>query len=114
MLDLLQELAKQHVFSVNLSLYRAMATVLAFINTSKRARGVYDFDDLIARAAQLLSGHEAAQWVLYKLDRGLTHILVDEAQDTSPAQWTIIKALAGEFFTGSARSRHTPHRLCRG
>ncbi len=31
---------------------------------------------------------------------GLTHILLDEAQDTSPAQWKLIEALAAEFFDG--------------
>ena len=39
--------------------------------------------------------------MLYKLDGGLDHILVDEAQDTSPAQWDVIRALAEEFFSGS-------------
>ncbi len=98
-LDGLMELAKQQAFDANVAIYTAMAGVLAKVNIEKRTRGLYDFDDLIARTAQLLNSHEAAQWVLYKLDKGLTHILVDEAQDTSPAQWTIIKALAGEFFT---------------
>lgn len=96
---LLRDLANQQTLGANLAIYRAMAGVMARVNFAKRARGLYDFDDLIARTAQLLNSHEAAQWVLYKLDKGLTHILVDEAQDTSPAQWTIIKALAGEFFT---------------
>jgi ATP-dependent helicase/nuclease subunit A len=97
---LVQKLSIQQILEANLAIYRAMAGVMARVNLTKRARGLYDFDDLIARTAKLLEGHEAAQWVLYKLDKGLTHILVDEAQDTSPAQWTIIKALAGEFFSG--------------
>jgi ATP-dependent helicase/nuclease subunit A len=100
LLRLLEELAKQQILDANLAIYSAMAGVMVRVNQAKRARGLYDFDDLITRTAQLLKGHEAAQWVLYKLDKGLTHILVDEAQDTSPAQWTIINALAGEFFTG--------------
>jgi ATP-dependent helicase/nuclease subunit A len=98
-IELMPRYGLLQTLEANLAIYRAMAGVLARVNVAKRARGLYDFDDLIARTAQLLEGHEAAQWVLYKLDKGLTHILVDEAQDTSPAQWTIIKALAGEFFT---------------
>ena len=98
-IELIRRYGLLQTFEANLTLYRAMARVLADVNDMKRSRGHYDFDDLIARTARLLEGHEAAQWVLYKLDKGLTHILVDEAQDTSPAQWTIIKALAGEFFT---------------
>jgi ATP-dependent helicase/nuclease subunit A len=102
-LDLLERLALQETLNANLSLYRAMALVLAKVNSSKRAKGLYDFDDLIAKTAHLLESYEAAQWVLYKLDKGLTHILVDEAQDTSPAQWRTIKALAGAFFTEEQR-----------
>ncbi len=100
-IELMRRFGLLQVLEANLAIYRAMAGVLARVNLAKRARGLYDFDDLIARTSQLLTGHEAAQWVLYKLDKGLSHILVDEAQDTSPAQWTIIKALADEFFTTS-------------
>jgi ATP-dependent helicase/nuclease subunit A len=66
----------------------------------KRARGVLDFDDLIAGARRLLTRSDMAAWALYKLDGGLDHILVDEAQDTAPAQWDVIAALAGEFHAG--------------
>jgi ATP-dependent helicase/nuclease subunit A len=110
LLSLFEELAKLQILEANLAIYRAMAGVVARVNIEKQARGLYDFDDLIARTAQLLQGHEAAQWVLYKLDRGLSHILVDEAQDTSPAQWTVIQALASEFFTGS-EDRPTPRTV---
>jgi ATP-dependent helicase/nuclease subunit A len=95
----LEKLAVQQTLEANLSLYKALAGVLTQVNFAKREQGIYDFDDLIARTAKLLGGSESAQWVLYKLDKGLHHILIDEAQDTSPAQWEIIKALAGEFFT---------------
>lgn len=69
---------------------------------AKAARAVLDYDDLIATTNHLLSGHRAAQWVLFKIDSGLEHILVDEAQDTSPAQWRLIRALADEFFSGDS------------
>lgn len=75
------------------------------VEARKQARGWLDFDDLIARASRLLSTSDMAQWVLFKLDGGLDHILVDEAQDTSPAQWDVIEQLAQEFNAGaSARS----------
>ncbi len=70
------------------------------IEINKKRQGHYDFDDLINRTSMLLTASRAAQWVLYKLDADLKHILVDEAQDTSPAQWIIISALAEEFFAG--------------
>lgn len=67
----------------------------------KRLYGRYDFEDLILRTKRLLVEQVSAAWVLFKLDGGIDHILVDEAQDTSPAQWQIVKALAGEFFAGA-------------
>lgn len=66
----------------------------------KSARGFLDFNDLIARTAALLSREDAGAWVQYKLDKGIDHILLDEAQDTSPDQWAVVNALAAEFFSG--------------
>ena len=77
----------------------AMAIINQFEN-AKQARGSYDFEDLILRTRDLLNDTLSAQWVLYKLDRGIEHVLVDEAQDTSDAQWQIVRALTGEFFSG--------------
>ncbi len=71
----------------------------------KRRFGYMDFEDLIERAANLLTRSDAGPWIHYKLDQGIDHILVDEAQDTSPVQWRIIRALSEEFFAGkSARN----------
>jgi ATP-dependent helicase/nuclease subunit A len=67
---------------------------------AKRARGVLDYDDLIIATLRLLERDEASGWVLYKLDGGLDHILIDEAQDTSPEQWNIVRKLTEEFFAG--------------
>ncbi|MGH6879165.1 MAG: double-strand break repair helicase AddA, partial [Rhizomicrobium sp.] len=77
----------------------------------KRARGVLDYDDLIGETLRLLEQRDAASWVLYKLDGGLDHILIDEAQDTSPEQWRIVRRLAEEFFAGAgARVESAPSR----
>lgn len=74
--------------------------LLKFYATRKAAQALLDYDDLIIRTDELLRRPGIAPWVLYKLDGGLDHILVDEAQDTSRAQWSIVKALAEEFFSG--------------
>ena len=66
----------------------------------KAARGFLDFNDLITRTVRLLARADVGPWVQYKLDRGIDHILVDEAQDTSPDQWDVVKRLAEEFFAG--------------
>ncbi|HWF63297.1 MAG TPA: double-strand break repair helicase AddA [Rhizomicrobium sp.] len=69
----------------------------------KDRQGVLDYDDLIVKTLALLEKGDSAQWVLYKLDSGIDHILIDEAQDTSPEQWRIVKKLAEEFFAGEGR-----------
>ncbi|MEO6582521.1 MAG: double-strand break repair helicase AddA [Sphingomicrobium sp.] len=71
---------------------------------AKRSAGVADFDDLIRWARQLLEQPGMGEWVRYKLDRRTDHILVDESQDTNRDQWDIIKALAGEYFSGSSEA----------
>jgi ATP-dependent helicase/nuclease subunit A len=72
----------------------------------KRIRGLLDFDDLVSRTVDLLQRSHASAWVLYKLDWGIDHLLLDEAQDTSPRQWQVVEALVNEFF-GGASSRET-------
>ncbi len=66
----------------------------------KLSMGALDFDDLIRKAKALLTDRDVAQWVLFRLDGGIDHILVDEAQDTSPTQWSVIEQLTQEFATG--------------
>ncbi len=84
------------------TLYRFAAAFLPLYSARKTARGWLDFDDLIAFTTRLLSNPGVAAWVLYRLDGGIEHILVDEAQDTSPAQWRVIEALAAEFTSGDS------------
>jgi ATP-dependent helicase/nuclease subunit A len=78
---------------------------------AKRRQGVLDYDDLITKTRALLERADMAQWVLYKLDNGIDHILVDEAQDTSPEQWAIVHKLSGEFFAGLGRDRTQPRTI---
>lgn len=85
---------------------------------AKAARGALDFGDLVARTVDLLTEKASAAWVLYKLDGGVEHVLVDEAQDTAPQQWDILRALTEGFFAGEGGRRFTPvptsgHRLDR-
>ena len=74
--------------------------VIARYRAEKEARGLLDYDDLIAKARDLLTRVSAA-WVHYKLDLGIDHLLIDEAQDTSPEQWDIVAQLVSEFTAGA-------------
>ena len=78
---------------------------------AKRAAGVADFNDLIEWTRQLLASPGMGDWVRYKLDRQVDHVLVDEAQDTNAAQWEIIEQLVEEFFSGSSESEQRTRTL---
>ena len=77
--------------------------VLGVYEDGKIRRGLMDYDDLIQLTRHLLARPGIADWVLYKLDGGIDHILIDEAQDTSPDQWAIVKPIHTEFFAGLGR-----------
>jgi ATP-dependent helicase/nuclease subunit A len=64
-----------------------------------------DYDDLIYYTKELLTNNAVKDWVLYKLDGGIMHLLVDEAQDTSPKQWQIIEAIMSEFYSGESATK---------
>ncbi len=72
----------------------------ALYDHEKTRRGALDFGDLVALTIRLLTEKADAAWVLYKLDGGIDHLLLDEAQDTAPDQWDILRLLTEEFFSG--------------
>ena len=89
------------------ALITVAAAVIERYREEKERRGMLDYEDLIDKTLELLrdasAKSTAAAWVLYKLDLGINHVLVDEAQDTSDKQWEIIKILVAEFLPGGAR-----------
>ncbi|MGB0681237.1 MAG: double-strand break repair helicase AddA [Magnetovibrionaceae bacterium] len=86
------------------ALLRIGDALLSAYDEAKRRRGLLDYDDLILITARLLSDQGVAPWVLYKLDGGLDHILIDEAQDTNPDQWRVVRELGREFYAGFSAS----------
>jgi len=88
------------------------APVLEGYRARKLSRGLMDYDDLIL-AAQAVLRDPGSAWVLYKLDGGLEHVLLDEAQDSNPAQWGIAAALTEEFFAGRGVERDARGRESR-
>jgi len=96
---------KAHLWAMDavertLAIYRFGAVFVPAYEARKLAMGALDFDDLIRKAKALLTDRDVAQWVLFRLDGGIDHVLVDEAQDTSPTQWAVIEQLTHEFAAG--------------
>ncbi|MEX2616021.1 MAG: double-strand break repair helicase AddA [Alphaproteobacteria bacterium] len=89
------------------ALLRLGAALLDAYERSKLVLARLDYDDLILKTIALLNRSADAAWVLYKLDGGLDHILIDEAQDTNLHQWAIVEALAKEFFSGAGARTET-------
>ncbi len=100
--ELLQKQKSVKLVRGAIAFLRLSFGVFACYAKEKSLRGYLDFTDLILKARELLQA--GTPWVLYKLDGGISHILVDEAQDTNPEQWDIINALTDEFFAGYGAS----------
>ena len=86
--------------------------VIERYRAEKERRGLLDYEDLIGKTLALFKKTSAA-WVLYKLDLGIDHVLVDEAQDTSPEQWEIVATLVSEFVQARRPGEQEAHRLRR-
>ncbi len=77
--------------------------VIRLYRQFKKEQSMLDYGDLINKTRELLTTQTMTQWVMFKMDEGIDHILVDEAQDTSPDQWDIIRLISEEFFAGLGR-----------
>lgn len=96
------ELKRLVTLNLTVSGFHIIKSALNHYAALKERRSMLDHDDVINRTVRLLTRSGAAAWVQYKLDQGIDHILVDEAQDTSPPQWKVIRSLADEFFAGNS------------
>lgn len=85
-------------------------TALQGYEEEKKHRDGLDYHDLIRKTDALLQS-TSAQWVHFKLDGGIDHILMDEAQDTNPHQWSILEHLSSEIFSGIGRDAQSPRSL---
>ncbi len=100
-----------NAYQINKQIY--MATIALFDLSGafakkylelKQKHNVLDFEDLILYTHRLFSNPENMGWVLSQMDFSLSHILVDEAQDTGPLQWELLQMLAGDFFAEGDKS----------
>ncbi len=104
--DIAMRLNALHLAAATRALLATATPVLHAYRAAKSARAQLDFDDLITATETLLRDPGSA-WVLFKLDSGIAHVLLDEAQDSNPAQWGIMQALTAEFFVGEQDSPRT-------
>jgi ATP-dependent helicase/nuclease subunit A len=99
-LEIKDKLARRAMVDLSNSAYVLLSRLTAIHTAMKRDGGFLDYEDLIEATQRLLQRDQASAWVQYKLDKGINHVLVDEAQDTSPRQWSIINTLTSDFFVG--------------
>ncbi|AKR48119.1 MULTISPECIES: double-strand break repair helicase AddA [Acetobacter] len=97
-----EQLRARNLVKMGSALLKMAAAVSSLYTLQKARYGQIEYDDLIERALGLLREPGAA-WVMYKLDGGIDHLLLDEVQDTSPEQWRIAGDLTEEFFSGLGR-----------
>ena len=97
----LQYLKSVQVAEASEAILRVALEILEGFAGAKRRHAYLDYEDMISRTREMLLTGAMASWVLYKLDGGIDHILVDEAQDTSPDQWDVIAQLTAEFLSGA-------------
>lgn len=108
--ELNQRNANQLLFADTIALFDLSAAFTTTYRELKRARNLLDFEDLILYTRRLFSSPATMGWVLSQLDLSLSHILVDEAQDTSPMQWDILRMLSGDFFADGDTEKN-PHSI---
>ncbi len=98
-LDLLHRIDNIRLAQNTRAMFDIFKVLAPIFDHEKKRQGVVTYNDLINLTASLFSSSDTKDWVLYKLDHNIRHILIDEAQDTNPKQWKIIAELCALFFT---------------
>jgi ATP-dependent helicase/nuclease subunit A len=106
LLQIGERLRAVEVATATEALIHVSADVLRRYTRRKAVAAQLDYEDLILKTVDLLQRPGIAPWVLYKLDGGIDHVLIDEAQDTNPEQWRVMVALTEEFFAGQGTSEN--------
>jgi ATP-dependent helicase/nuclease subunit A len=99
LVDFEERITSKKLYKTTENLTYIVYGIIQIYEYLKDGRSALDYNDLIHKTTALLNDKEATSWVLYKLDGGIEHLMLDEAQDTSPEQWQIVNALTTEFFS---------------
>lgn len=103
-------LQEHHTARVSLAFITIAKAVLEAYEALKSRQNLLDYDDLIHKTVEVLKDPALSAWVLYKMEGGLDHILLDEAQDTNGPQWEVLTSLTEEFLSGQG-AREDPSTL---
>jgi ATP-dependent helicase/nuclease subunit A len=103
--ETLNRIKTYKLFESSLNLYELAKGVISNYESYKNLQNFLDYDDLIYYTHQLFTKSEFKDWILYKLDGGIEHILVDEAQDTNLNQWKLILAMLSDFVAGESSNK---------
>lgn len=98
---LVQQSKQQEVAAFSAALVTLAQGVLAIYQTLKETHSWIDYDDLIAFTLGLFAQEGMAAWIMEKMDGQFRHIMLDEAQDTSPLQWLLTHRLVEGFLLGN-------------
>jgi ATP-dependent helicase/nuclease subunit A len=89
----LQAAAHQHTASLHQQrMARLTRLLIAEFSALKRERGWVDMNDVERAALVMLSDPVLSGWVQERLDARVSHLLIDEFQDTNPLQWQALNA----------------------
>ena len=102
LIDFEEKCRAAELFAATKAVWLLAEDMIAGYNLFKKIHSRLDYEDLIVLTRNLLETPGIAEWVLFKLDGGIDNILIDEAQDTSPDQWGIIRAVCADFFSGES------------
>ena len=99
-LQIAEQMAVKETAERTIHLLHVLHFFFDLLDQEKAKAQALEYDDLIVKTKALLESQEASLWVRYKLEGGIHHLLLDEAQDTSPEQWAIVEAICEDFFAG--------------
>ena len=108
----IQEVLRRFDRDVNVVLVRgAQRLFMIAVSEYRRelaSRNLLDFSDVLERAVNLLRQMDEFSRSRYRLESRYHHVLVDELQDTSRAQWELVSLLVQSWGEGSGLVHEAP------
>ena len=100
--SILEQIKSVKTFLASRNFLYIAAEIINIYSALKNNSNYIDHDDIIYYSLILLDQPDISSWILYKLNYKISHILLDESQDTSPDQWKLMTKLTEDFFSGDS------------